>query len=316
MSNDSGEKSMLSPQQVTRWLPQSQYFASWRDYFQLCKPKVVFLLLITAVVGMHLATPSWVPLDILVFATVGIGLAASAAAVVNHIVDQKIDVLMMRTQARPLPQKKVDPLKAIIFAGLMATVAMVLLTFFVNILTAVLTLSGLIGYAFIYTMYLKHATPQNIVIGGLSGALPPMLGWTAVTNSIDREAILLVLIVFTWTPAHFWALAIDRVEEYKKAQVPMLPVTHGIEFTKSYVIFYTLLLFVVSLIPYIIEMSGILYLLCAIGLGAWFSFYAIKLKFFPDEKTAIKTFFVSIHYLFYLFAALLIDHYLPFEFSL
>ena len=314
MSSDSRNKSLFSSQQLSQWSSRSQSTPTWRDYLQLCKPKVVLLLLVTAVVGMHLATPSWVPIGTLVFATAGIGFAASAAAVVNHIVDQKIDVLMTRTQARPLPQKKVDPLRAIFFAGAMATVAMVILTFFVNTLTAVLTLLGLIGYAFIYTMYLKHATPQNIVIGGLSGALPPLLGWTAVTNSIDREAILLVLIVFTWTPAHFWALAIDRVEEYRKAQVPMLPVTHGIEFTKSYVIFYTLLLVVVSIIPYLIDMSGVLYLGSALGLGAWFSFYAIKLKFSPDDKTAIKTFFVSIHYLFYLFAALLIDHYLQFEF--
>lgn len=284
----------------------------WREYYQLCKPKVVMLLLITAVVGMHLATPGWVPLHVLLIGTLGIGLAASAAAVVNHIVDEKIDMLMLRTQGRPIPQGKADPYKAILFAIIMATLSMILLSVFINILTAVLTLAGLVGYAFIYTMYLKHATPQNIVIGGLSGALPPLLGWTAVTNSIDREAILLVAIVFTWTPAHFWALAIDRVEEYKKAKVPMLPVTHGIEFTKTCVIFYALALFVVSLAPYFIGMSGLIYLLAAIGLGGWFSFYAFKLKFAADEKTAMKTFFVSIHYLFYLFAALLIDHYFLF----
>lgn len=309
MTIQNGNKNLMSTQILSKHGPHI-FLADSRAYFQLCKPKVVALLLVTAVVGMHLATPSWVPLDILIFGTLGIGLAASAAAVVNHIVDHKIDVLMMRTQGRPIPQRKVDPINAIIFAGLMATLAMVLLAFFVNILTAILTLAGLVGYAFVYTMYLKHATPQNIVIGGLSGALPPMLGWTAVTNSIDREAILLVLVVFTWTPAHFWALAIDRVEEYKKAKVPMLPVTHGIEFTKSYVIFYTLLLFLVTLIPYMIEMSGVVYLVSAIGLGSWFSFYAFKLKFAPKEKTAIRTFFVSIHYLFYLFAAFLVDHYI------
>ncbi len=284
--------------------------AAWRQYLQLCKPKVVLLLLITAVVGMHLATPGWVPLPILVFGTLGIGLAAGSAAVVNHIVDEKIDMLMMRTRGRPLPQGKIDPYKAMLFAAAMGSLSMVMLLLAINILTAVLTLAGLVGYAFIYTMYLKHATPQNIVIGGLSGALPPLLGWTAVTNSIDREAILLVLIIFTWTPAHFWALAIDRVEEYKRAKVPMLPVTHGIDFTKSSVIFYTLALFAVTLIPYFIGMSGAIYLLSAIALGSWFTFYAIKLKFFPTGKTAIKTFYVSIHYLFYLFAALLIDHYI------
>ncbi len=282
----------------------------WREYYQLCKPKVVMLLLITAVVGMHLATPGWVPFDVLIIGTLGIGLAASAAAVVNHIVDEKIDILMMRTQGRPIPQGKADPYKAIVFAAIMATLSMILLSVYINILTAVLTLAGLVGYAFVYTMYLKHATPQNIVIGGLSGAIPPLLGWTAVTNSIDREAILLVAIVFTWTPAHFWALAIDRVEDYRKAKVPMLPVTHGIEFTKSCVIFYTLALFVVTLIPYFIEMSGLIYLVSAIGLGLWFSFYAFKLKFAANDKTAMKTFYVSIQYLLYLFVAFLVDHYI------
>lgn len=289
-----------------RWLSADP---AWREYLQLCKPKVVLLLLITAVVGMHLATPGMVPPGILFFGTTGIGLAACAAAVVNHIVDEKIDVLMLRTQGRPIPRGKIDPYKAMVFAALMASLSMAMLTLFVNPLTAVLTLAGLVGYAFVYTMYLKHATPQNIVIGGLSGALPPMLGWTAVTDSVDREAILLVLIIFTWTPAHFWALAIDRVEEYKKAKVPMLPVTHGIEVTKNYVIFYTLALFVVTLIPYVIGMSGLIYLLSAVSLGMWFIFYAIKLKCAPQEKTALKTFFVSIHYLFYLFAMLLVDHY-------
>jgi len=301
------------PSSVTSDVRSAEVFfdhSTWRQYFQLCKPKVVFLLLITAVVGMHLATPGWVPLHILVFGTLGIGLAASSAAVVNHIVDEKIDTLMMRTQGRPIPQGKIDPYKAILFAAVIGGLSMVILLLVVNTLTAILTLAGLVGYAFIYTMYLKHATPQNIVIGGLSGALPPLLGWTAVTNTVDREAILLVLIIFTWTPAHFWALAIDRVEEYKKAKVPMLPVTHGIEFTKSSVIFYTLALFAVTLIPYFIGMSGLIYLFCAFALGAWFIYYAVKLKYKPSKNTAIKTFFVSIHYLFYLFAALLIDHYI------
>jgi len=303
------ESSISSPLVVTPALSKRD-IALIKQYLELCKPKVVLLLLITAVVGMHLASPSWVSIDILLVGTLGIGLAACAAAVVNHIVDEKIDILMLRTQGRPIPQGKIDPYKAILFAVVMATTSMLLLIVFINFLTAMLTLAGLVGYAFIYTMYLKHATPQNIVIGGLSGAIPPLLGWTAVTNSIDREAIVLVMIVFTWTPAHFWALAIDRVEEYRKAKVPMLPVTHGIEFTKSYVVFYTLLLFVVSLIPYFIKMSGLFYFVCAISLGAWFVFYSIKLKFFTQEKTAIQTFFVSIYYLFYLFAALLIDHYI------
>jgi len=284
----------------------------WRDYVELCKPKVVLLLLVTAVVGMHMASPGFVPSLILVAATVGIGLAACSAAVVNHIVDKKIDRIMPRTQQRPMAKGGVSDRQAAIFSSLMAIASMVLLVGLVNWLTAVLTLVGLVGYAFIYTMYLKHATPQNIVIGGLSGALPPLLGWTSVTNSIDREGVVLVLIIFTWTPAHFWALAIDRVEEYKKAGVPMLPVTHGIAFTKSCVVFYTAALLFVSIVPYFIAMSGELYLVSAVSLGVWFLYHALKLKYFEREKTALKTFFVSIHYLFYLFAAFLIDHYMRF----
>ena len=284
---------------------------TWRDYFALCKPKVVLLLLITAVVGMHLATPGFVDLDVLVFGTLGIGLAASSAAVVNHVVDERIDAVMDRTNSRPIPNGAMTNTKAIIFSAILAVVSMFILVFCINPLTAILTLVGLVGYAFIYTMYLKHATPQNIVIGGLSGALPPLLGWTAVTNSVDREALLLVLIIFTWTPAHFWALAIDRCEDYKKAKVPMLPVTHGIEFTKSCVIFYAFALLVVSCIPFLINMSDILYLVCALGLGSWFLYYTIKLKVKPGKNTAIKTFYVSIQYLFYLFGALLVDHYIP-----
>jgi len=260
---------------------------------------------------MHLATPGFVPPMVLILATLGIGFAAASAAVVNHVVDERIDALMNRTLNRPLPKGNMSSTKAIVFAAILATTSMFILVAFINLLTAILTLAGLVGYAFIYSMYLKHATPQNIVIGGLSGALPPLLGWTAVTNSIDREALLLVLIVFTWTPAHFWALAIDRCEEYKKARVPMLPVTHGINFTKSCVIFYTLSVVVVSLIPFIIQMSGLIYLIIAVGLGAWFLYYAFKLKFNEEDNTAIKTFYVSIYYLFYLFLALLLDHYVP-----
>lgn len=285
--------------------------AVWLDYLELCKPKVVLLLLITAVVGMHLATPGFVNPVILISATLGIGCAAASAAIVNHVVDAKIDAAMQRTESRPLPQGKVNTQQALIFSALLAATSMLLLMLFVNVTTAVLTLAGLVGYAFVYTLFLKHATPQNIVIGGLSGALPPLLGWVSVTNSIDREAILLVLIIFVWTPAHFWALAIDRVDDYRKAKVPMLPVTHGVEFTKTNVVFYALALFVVSLFPYFIAMSGVLYLLAASVLGAWFLYYAVELKFFPKDKSAIKTFYVSISYLFYLFIALLIDHYIP-----
>lgn len=285
--------------------------STWRDYLELCKPKVVALLLITAVVGMHLATPGLVALEILIPGTLGIACAACAAAVVNHVVDEKIDAVMDRTQARPMPQGQMTMPRAIALAAVLAIASMTILVVFVNLLTAVLTLVGLVGYAFVYSIYLKHATPQNIVIGGLSGALPPLLGWTCVTNSVDREAVLLVLIVFTWTPAHFWPLAIDRCEDYKNAKVPMLPVTHGIEFTKSSVIFYTVALILISLLPFVIGMSGPMYLISAIGLGAWFLYYTLVLKFRPQPKTAIKTFVVSIYYLFGLFMALMIDHYLP-----
>ena len=284
--------------------------SSWQDYLELCKPRVVALLLVTAVVGMHLATPGLVNLDILILGTLGIACAACSAAVVNHVVDERIDALMNRTRRRPMPQGHMTIGKAIVFATVLALASMIILVFFINPLTAVLTLLGLVGYAFVYTMYLKHATPQNIVIGGLSGALPPLLGWTCVTNSIDREAVLLVLIIFTWTPAHFWPLAIDRYEDYKNAGVPMLPVTHGIEFTKSSVIFYTVALILISLLPFAIGMSGPVYLASAIALGGWFLYYTLMLKWAPKPNTAIKTFFVSINYLFGLFMALTIDHYL------
>ena len=280
-----------------------------QQYLSLCKPKVVLLLLMTAIVGMVLSTDGWVPLDILLFGTLGIALAAASAAVVNHVVDNKIDGKMARTANRPIVRKYIPIEHALIFATAMGLLSMAILVYFVNQLTAVLTLLGLVGYACVYTVYLKHATPQNIVIGGLSGALPPLLGWTAVTNSIDREAILLVLIVFVWTPAHFWPLAIDRLEEYKRANVPMLPVTHGIEFTKNYVLFYTGVLLIVSLIPFFIAMSGLLYLVGASILGCWFLSNAIELKFFPTKISSMKTFRVSIYYLLLLFVCLLVDHY-------
>jgi protoheme IX farnesyltransferase len=260
---------------------------------------------------MLLATPGLVNLDILILGIVGIGCAACSAAVVNHIVDERIDAVMERTQRRPMPQGHMTIRKAVVFAASLALASMIILGFFINVLTAILTLLGLVGYAFIYTMYLKHATPQNIVIGGLSGALPPLLGWTCVTNSIELEAGLLVLIIFTWTPAHFWPLAIDRYEDYKNAKVPMLPVTHGIEYTKSFVLFYTIALILISLLPFVIGMSGPVYLASALVLGGWFLYHTLVLKFAPKPKTAIKTFYVSINYLFGLFMALTIDHYIP-----
>jgi len=286
--------------------------ATWRDYFEMCKPKVVALLLLTAIIGMYLATPYWVPVDVLVFGTLGIGAASGAAAVVNHVIDRRIDAIMMRTDARPIPQGKVAPKQAIIFATLMSIASMLILYYLVNPLTAWLTLFGLVGYAFVYTMYLKRATPQNIVIGGISGAIPPLLGWTAVTGGngeIPAHALLLVLIIYTWTPPHFWALSIHRVEDYAKAEIPMLPVTHGIEFTKTCILLYTILLVITTILPWLVGMSGLIYLVGALVLGAVFMKYAIELKYFDKPKLAMKTFGWSITYLMLLFILLLVDHY-------
>lgn len=290
--------------------PITSAHAHWRDYVELCKPKVVALLLITALVGMHLATNSWVPLNILIAGTLGIGLAAAAAAVVNHIVDRHRDRLMKRTEERPIATGRVTPKHALVFAIVLGSLAMFILLTWVNALTAWLTLASLIGYAFIYTLYLKRATPQNIVIGGLSGAAPPLLGWTAVTGSFDAHALLLVLIVYTWTPPHFWALAIHRHADYARADIPMLPVTHGIELTKTCVLLYTILLILATLLPYLVGMSHGYYLIGALLLGAGFMYYAVKLKYRPAPTTAIKTFAYSIHYLLWLFICLLVDHYL------
>ncbi|PCJ48722.1 MAG: protoheme IX farnesyltransferase [Gammaproteobacteria bacterium] len=287
---------------------------NWRDYLELCKPKVVALLLMTAVIGMFLATPGMVPVDILVFGTLGIGMAAAAAAVVNHVVDRRIDAIMHRTDARPLPQGNVTPRQAIIFAGIMSFTSMAMLYYLVNPLTAWLTLFGLVGYAFVYTMYLKRATPQNIVIGGISGAIPPMLGWTAVTGlngELPAHALLLVLIIYTWTPPHFWALAIHRRDDYAKAKIPMLPVTHGIDFTKTCILLYTILLVITTVLPWLVGMSGLVYLIGALILGVLFLRMSVKLKFGDEKKYAMKTFGFSITYLMLLFSVMLIDHYLP-----
>lgn len=283
---------------------------NWRDYYEITKPRVVALLVLTALVGMALSVPGVIPIEILLPSMLGIGLLSSAAAAINHIVDQKIDAIMGRTHGRPLPQGKISAPKAIVFATSLAVIGFVLLYAFVNPLTAWLTFSGLVGYSFIYTMYLKRATPQNITIGGLAGAIPPLLGWTSMTNEIHPHALLLVLIIFTWTPPHFWALAIHRRDDYAKVNIPMLPVTHGIEFTKTQVLLYSLLLFVVSLMPYLVGMSGWIYLVGACALNAIFLGYAWKLKFNADENTAMDTFKFSIVHLMVLFIVLLIDHYL------
>lgn len=281
----------------------------WRDYFELCKPRVVALMLLTAVVGMFLATPGMVPLPLLLNSLIGIGLCAGSAASINHLVDRRIDSIMARTRQRPVAEGRISVKHALYFATLLAVLGFTLLLFYVNALTAILTFFTLIGYAGIYTGYLKRATPQNIVIGGLAGAAPPLLGWTAVTNQLDPQALLLVLIIFTWTPPHFWALAIYRIEEYKHAEIPMLPVTHGIEFTKLNVLLYTVLLLVVSVLPFVIGMSGWLYLTGASLLGVRFLDWVIKLYRFEKPAIAMYTFRFSIVYLMMLFVFLLIDHY-------
>lgn len=291
--------------------PRVGFLSTCNDFYELCKPRVVMLLVFTAVIGMFLATPGMVPWQPLVFGTIGIGLAAASAAAINQVVDQKIDKDMRRTKDRPLPKGNVSNSQAMIFAVVLGVIAMAILTFLVNGLTAWLTLLSLIGYAVIYTMYLKHATPQNIVIGGAAGAAPPVLGWTAVTGTIDPNSLLLFLIIFAWTPPHFWALAIHRKEEYAKVDVPMLPVTHGVEFTRLQVLLYTIIMIAVTLMPFATRMSGIVYLVGVIILNAIFLYYAIKMQSGKDESIPIKTFAYSIIYLMLLFALLLIDHYLP-----
>ena|SRR5690554_4521972 len=284
--------------------------ASWRDYLTLTKPNVVLLLLLTALVGMCMATPTWVEWQIMLPALVGIGLMSGSAAAVNHLVDRHIDARMARTLRRPLPSGALSPRHVLTFAAVIGLLGFVVLALWVNMLTAWLTFASLIGYALVYTMYLKRATPQNIVIGGLAGAAPPLLGWTAVTNEIHPFAILLVMIVFTWTPPHFWALAVHRAKDYAKAEIPMLPVTHGIEFTKTCIFLYTILLGIICLLPYIVGMSGVIYLIGSSILSIWFLAYAWKLKFSPSKHTAYNMFKFSIWQLFALFVLLLADHYL------
>lgn len=280
----------------------------WQDYLALCKPRVVALMLLTVVVGMYLA-PGNISLALLIHSLLGIGLAASAAAAVNHIVDRRIDVLMARTQQRPVAQGRITVRQAALFAVIMGSTGLGLLSIYVNPLTATLTFVTLIGYAGVYTGYLKRATPQNIVIGGLAGAAPPLLGWTAVTNHLDPQALLLVLIIFTWTPPHFWALAIYRFKDYQHAEIPMLPVTHGIRYTKLSILFYTILLVLVSLLPVVVGMSGWIYLLGVLMLDGRFMYWAITLWRTEIATVAMQTFRFSIVYLMILFGLLLIDHY-------
>ncbi len=297
-------------QTKTLVLPLAQA-GHWRDYYELTKPKVVLLIVFTAIVGMFLASPHMVPLGTLLLGTLGIGLAAASAAAVNQLVDQRADAMMARTRGRPLPTGHLDTAHALGFALLLGALAMGILVAFVNTLTAILTFASLIGYAIVYTMFLKRATPQNIVIGGAAGAAPPVLGWTAVTGQLEPDALLLFLIIFAWTPPHFWALAIHRRKEYAEAGIPMLPVTHGVDLTRLHVLLYTALLFALSILPFATRMSGLLYLTGAVVLGAGFLYYAIKLYIGDDERVAMQTFGYSIVYLMGLFACLLIDHYVP-----
>ena len=285
--------------------------AHWRDYYALTKPGVVQLLVFTAIVGMFLAVPGMVPWTALIAGSLGIGLAAAAGAVVNQILDRRIDAQMARTRNRPLPQGRIGERDALAFAMGLGLAGLAVLVLFVNVLTAALTFASLIGYAVVYTVYLKRATPQNIVIGGAAGAAPPVLGWTAVTGVVSPDALLLFLIIFAWTPPHFWALAIARRSDYERADIPMLPVTHGVDLTKSFIVYYTVLLILVTVLPYLTGMTGLLYLFGALLLGGGFFYYALKLKFAPFEDSPMATFRYSIWYLMALFSFLLIDHYIP-----
>ena len=281
-----------------------------KNYLELTKPKVVLMMLITAIIGMLLASKNLPSLYLVIISMIGIGLCASSAATINQIIDRNIDANMARTSKRPLPQGEITTFNASLFAFAMMIAGTAILISQVNILTAVLTVASLIGYAFIYTVFLKRATPQNIVIGGLAGAAPPLLGWTSVTNSIDPNALLLVLIIFVWTPPHFWALAIYRKEDYARESIPMLPVTHGVRFTKLQIILYTVLLVLVSLLPYIVLMSGNIYLFSALGLGLFYLYSSIKMYLTDDEEYPMTSFKYSIYYIFLIFFALLVDHFI------
>lgn len=287
---------------------------SWKNYLELCKPKVVLLLVFTANVGMLLAVPGMPPIAEFIYATLGIGLASASAAAINHYIDQKADAEMVRTKNRPLPAGELNSSNVLIFAAVLGISGMLLLVLFINILTAVLTFLSLIGYAIVYTVYLKRLTPQNIVIGGAAGAAPPVLGWCAMTGEVHPYALLLFLLIYVWTPPHFWALAIARRVEYAKVNIPMLPVTHGTEFTRLHILLYTILLFIVTLLPYLTRMSGLIYLIPSAGLSLGFIFFAIKMMRTKDDKTAMQTFAYSIVYLMLLFSFLLIDHYYRFTF--
>ena len=285
--------------------------APWRRYLELTKPRVVALITFTAIVGTLLASPGLPPPGALLWGNIGIALAAACAATLNHVLDRRIDEQMARTRSRPLPTGALTERHALIFAAVLGVSSMAILAFLVNLLTAALTFLSLIGYAVVYTVWLKRATSQNIVIGGAAGAAPPVLGWAAVTNSIDPNALLLFLIIFVWTPPHFWALAIARRDEYARAGIPMLPVTHGLAYTRHQVLLYTVLLVLVTLMPFLTHMSGLVYLVTALGLNCGFLYYALALRITAREELPMRVFRFSVNYLMWLFAALLVDHYLP-----
>jgi protoheme IX farnesyltransferase len=282
----------------------------WRDYLELTKPKVIALMILTSAIGMFLAVPGWVPWDILIFGNLGIALCGGAAATVNHVVDRHIDTKMIRTLGRPVAGGRIEPWQAITFAVIATLLGMTMLFVWTNPLAAWLTLASSVGYAFVYTMYLKRATPQNIVIGGLAGAAPPLLGWVAVTGEMSGHGLLLALIIFAWTPPHFWALAIDRKNDYAKAEIPMLPVTHGVEYTKLHIMLYTLILLAVTILPFATGMSGWLYFAGAMILNVGFIYWAFVMILGKKADASMKTFRYSITYLMLLFLVLLLDHYL------
>ena len=281
-----------------------------KNYYELCKPNVVLMMLLCALVGIILASDTLLPLIEILVPLVGIGLCSGSAAAINQIIDREADAEMARTDKRPIPQGEISVTNASIFAFVIGVLGALILVYFVNSLTAILTIFALGGYAFIYTIFLKRATPQNIVIGGLAGAAPPLLGWASVTNTIEPNALILVLIIFIWTPPHFWALAIYRKDDYAKQSIPMLPVTHGVAFTKLQIVLYTIILFLVSLFPYIVLMSGAVYLISAIILSSLFLFYSVRLYLSDDDKYAMQTFWYSIYYIFLIFIALIIDHFI------
>ena len=281
-----------------------------KNYYELCKPNVVLMMLLCALVGIVLASETLLPFIDIIIPLTGIALCSGSAAAINQIIDREADAEMDRTDKRPIPQGEVSVINASIFAFTIGILGVLILVYLVNTLTAILTVLALGGYAFIYTIYLKRATPQNIVIGGLAGAAPPLLGWASVTNTIEPNALLLVLIIFIWTPPHFWALAIYRKDDYAKQSIPMLPVTHGVAFTKLQIVLYTIILFLVSLFPYIVLMSGTIYLVSALILSSLFLFYSVRLYLSDDDKYAMQTFWFSIYYIFLIFIALIVDHFI------